>query len=254
MDHAITEYLILALLSFFAGGLTLFTGFGLSTILLPVFVIFFPVAIAVPSTAIVHFLNNFYKLFIYFKQINTKILLRFGLPALLASIVGAFLLQKLSSNERNLEILLGILIISISFLEMFPAIRNLKIGIKWAPLGGVISGFFGGLSGHQGLFRSAFLVKSGLSKNSFIATGVGIAVLVDITRLSVYGSTIFSTSIISSNDIWLPVIISTTSALFGVSLATDLVKKMTIGVIRNMVFGLIFISGVLLILGKIKFS
>ena len=251
MDHAITEYLILALLSFFAGGLTLFTGFGLSTILLPVFVIFFPVAIAVPSTAIVHFLNNFYKLFIYFRQINTKILLRFGLPALLASIVGAFLLQKLSSNERNLEILLGILIISISFLEMFPAIRNLKIGIKWAPLGGVISGFFGGLSGHQGLFRSAFLVKSGLSKNSFIATGVGIAVLVDITRLSVYGSTIFSTSIISSNDIWLPVIISTTSALFGVSLATDLVKKMTIGVIRNMVFGLIFISGVLLILGKI---
>ena len=229
MDHAITEYLILALLSFFAGGLTLFTGFGLSTILLPVFVIFFPVAIAVPSTAIVHFLNNFYKLFIYFKQINTKILLRFGLPALIASIVGAFLLQKLSSNERNLEILLGILIISISFLEMFPAIRNLKIGIKWAPLGGVISGFFGGLSGHQGLFRSAFLVKSGLSKNSFIATGVGIAVLVDITRLSVYGSTIFSTSIISSNDIWLPVIISTTSALFGVSLATDLVKKMTIG-------------------------
>jgi uncharacterized membrane protein YfcA len=251
MDHAITEYLILALLSFFAGGLTLFTGFGLSTIVLPVFVIFFPVAIAVPSTAIVHFLNNFYKLFIYFKQINTRILLRFGLPALLASIIGAFLLQKLSSNERNLEIILGILIISISFMEMFPAIRNLKIGIKWAPLGGVISGFFGGLSGHQGLFRSAFLVKSGLSKNSFIATGVGIAVLVDITRLSVYGSTIFTTSIISSNDFWLPVIISTTSALFGVSLATDLVKKMTIDVIRNMVFGLIFISGILLILGKI---
>ena len=251
MDHAITEYLILALLSFFAGGLTLFTGFGLSTILLPVFVIFFPVAIAVPSTAIVHFLNNFYKLFIYFKQINTKILLRFGLPALLASIIGAFLLQKLSSNERNLEIILGILIISISFMEMFPAIRNLKIGIKWAPLGGVISGFFGGLSGHQGLFRSAFLVKSGLSKNSFIATGVGIAVLVDITRLSVYGSTIFTTSIISTNDFWLPVIISTTSALFGVSLATDLVKKMTIDVIRNMVFGLIFISGILLVLGNI---
>jgi uncharacterized membrane protein YfcA len=251
MNHAITEYLILAVLSFFAGGLTLFTGFGLSTILLPVFVIFFPVAIAVPSTAIVHFLNNFYKLFIYFKQINIKILLRFGLPALLASIAGAFLLQKLSSNERNLEILLGILIILISFMEMFPAIRNLKIGIKWAPLGGVISGFFGGLSGHQGLFRSAFLVKSGLSKNSFIATGVGIAVLVDITRLSVYGSTIFTTSIISSNDFWLPVIISTTSALFGVSLATDLVKKMTIDVIRNMVFGLIFISGILLVLGKI---
>ena len=251
MDNTVIEYLILALLSFFAGGLTLFTGFGLSTILLPVFVVFFPVAIAVPSTAIVHFLNNFYKLFIFFKRINLKILLRFGVPALFASIFGAYLLQKLSSNERNLEILLGILIISIAFLEMFPAIRNLKIGIKWAPLGGVISGFFGGLSGHQGLFRSAFLVKSGLSKNSFIATGVGIAVLVDITRISVYGSTIVTTSIISSDGFGLPVVISTVSALFGVSLATDLVKKMTIGLIRNMVFVLIFISGVLLILGKI---
>jgi uncharacterized membrane protein YfcA len=251
MGHAITEYLILGLLSFFAGGMTLFTGFGLSTILLPVFVIFFPAAIAVPSTAIVHFLNNFYKLFIYFKKINLKVLIRFGVPALLASIAGAFLLKKLSSNERDLEIILGILIISISFLEMIPAIRNLKIGIKWAPLGGIISGFFGGLSGHQGLFRSAFLIKSGLNKNSFIATGVGIAVLVDIARLSVYGSTIFTTSIISTDGFWLPVIISTTSALFGVSLATDLVKKMTIGVIRNMVFALIFISGFLLILGKI---
>lgn len=251
MGHAMTEYLILAILSFFAGGMTLFTGFGLSTILLPVFVIFFPAAIAVPSTAIVHFLNNFYKLFIYFKKINLKVLIRFGVPALLASIAGAFLLKKLSSNERDLEIILGILIISISFLEMIPAIRNLKIGIKWAPVGGIISGFFGGLSGHQGLFRSAFLIKSGLNKNSFIATGVGIAVLVDITRLSVYGSTIFTTSIISTDGFWLPVIISTTSALFGVSLATDLVKKMTIGVIRNMVFALIFISGFLLILGKI---
>lgn len=251
MGHAMTEYLILALLSFFAGGMTLFTGFGLSTILLPVFVIFFPAAIAVPSTAIVHFLNNFYKLFIYFKKINLKVLIRFGVPALLASIAGAFLLKKLSSNERDLEIILGILIISISFLEMVPAIRNLKIGIKWAPVGGIISGFFGGFSGHQGLFRSAFLIKSGLNKNSFIATGVGIAVLVDITRLSVYGSTIFTTSIISTDGFWLPVIISTTSALFGVSLATDLVKKMTIGVIRNMVFALIFISGFLLILGKI---
>ena len=251
MGHAMTEYLILALLSFFAGGMTLFTGFGLSTILLPVFVIFFPAAIAVPSTAIVHFLNNFYKLFIYFKKINLKVLIRFGVPALLASIAGAFLLKKLSSNERDLEIILGILIISISFLEMVPAIRNLKIGIKWAPVGGIISGFFGGFSGHQGLFRSAFLIKSGLNKNSFIATGVGIAVLVDITRLSVYGSTIFTTSIISTDGFWLPVIISTTSALFGVSLATDLVKKMTIGVIRNMVFALIFISGFLLISGKI---
>ncbi|MBJ7279331.1 MAG: sulfite exporter TauE/SafE family protein [Candidatus Nanopelagicales bacterium] len=251
MDSMVTEYIILALLSFVAGGLTLFTGFHLSTILLPVFMIFLPATIAVPSTAIVHFLNNFYKLSIYFKKIDIKVLLRFGVPALLAAVGGALLLNKLSSNERSLEILLGILIISIAFLEMLPFVKKLTIDLKWAPVGGVISGFFGGLSGHQGLFRSAFLLKSGLNKTSFIATGVGIAVLVDITRLSVYGSTLFTTSIISTQNFWLPVIISTASALFGVSLATDLVKKMTIDLIRNMVYVFIFVTGVLLILGKI---
>jgi uncharacterized membrane protein YfcA len=156
MDSMVTEYIILALLSFVAGGLTLFTGFGLSTILLPVFMIFLPATIAVPSTAIVHFLNNFYKLSIYFKKIDIKVLLRFGVPALLAAVGGALLLNKLSSNERSLEILLGILIISIAFLEMLPFVKKLNIDLKWAPVGGVISGFFGGLSGHQGLFRSAF--------------------------------------------------------------------------------------------------
>jgi uncharacterized membrane protein YfcA len=213
--------------------------------------IFLPATIAVPSTAIVHFLNNFYKLSIYFKKIDIKVLLRFGVPALLAAVGGALLLNKLSSNERSLEILLGILIISIAFLEMLPFVKKLNIDLKWAPVGGVISGFFGGLSGHQGLFRSAFLLKSGLNKTSFIATGVGIAVLVDITRLSVYGSTLFTTSIISTQNFWLPVIISTASALFGVSLASDLVKKMTIDLIRNMVYVFIFVTGVLLILGKI---
>ena len=91
MDSMVTEYIILALLSFVAGGLTLFTGFGLSTILLPVFMIFLPATIAVPSTAIVHFLNNFYKLSIYFKKRDIKVLIRFGVPALLASIGGALL-------------------------------------------------------------------------------------------------------------------------------------------------------------------
>ena len=41
--------------------------------------------------------------------------------------------------------------------------------------GGLLSGFLGGLSGHQGALRSAFLIKCGLSKEVFIASGVVIA-------------------------------------------------------------------------------
>jgi uncharacterized membrane protein YfcA len=38
----------------------------------------------------------------------------------------------------------------------------------------------------QGALRSAFLARAGLSKEAFIATGVVIACLVDLSRLSVY--------------------------------------------------------------------
>jgi uncharacterized membrane protein YfcA len=38
----------------------------------------------------------------------------------------------------------------------------------------------------QGALRSTFLVRAGLSKESFIATGVVVAALVDISRLGVY--------------------------------------------------------------------
>jgi len=57
---------------------------------------------------------------------------------------------------------------------------------RYLPLGGVLSGFFGGLSGHQGALRSAFLIRCGLSQEAFVATGIVAACLVDLARLAVY--------------------------------------------------------------------
>jgi uncharacterized protein len=46
----------------FASGLTLFSGFGLGTILTPVFALFFPVPAAIAMTAVVHLANNVFKI------------------------------------------------------------------------------------------------------------------------------------------------------------------------------------------------
>ncbi len=81
------EYLFLAGLSFLAGGLTLFTGFGLATLLLPVFSLFLPIPIAIASTAVVHLINNLYKVFIFFKNINWQIVVRFGINAAIAAVI-----------------------------------------------------------------------------------------------------------------------------------------------------------------------
>jgi len=41
-------------------GLTLFSGFGLGTVLMPVFALFFPLPLAIAATAVVHFANNIF--------------------------------------------------------------------------------------------------------------------------------------------------------------------------------------------------
>ncbi|OGA86871.1 MAG: hypothetical protein A2Z90_01050 [Burkholderiales bacterium GWA2_64_37] len=48
--------------------LTLFSGFGLGTVLVPVFALFFPVPLAIAATAAVHFANNIFKFGLMAKQ------------------------------------------------------------------------------------------------------------------------------------------------------------------------------------------
>jgi hypothetical protein len=127
-------------------------------------------------------------------------------------------------------------------LEMLPAFERWAVPTRFLSLGGILSGFFGGLSGHQGAFRSAFLVRSGLSKEAFIATGVVIAVLVDATRIPVYARSIGG--VMTDHGVLLAVAVS--AAVLGVWLGTRLLKKVTIRSIRVTVSLLLVLLGIAL--------
>jgi hypothetical protein len=71
-------------------------------------------------------------------------------------------------------------------------------------VGGILSGFFGGLSGIQGAIRSAFLVKSGLKKEAYIATGVVIACFVDINGFRCMHRGLRPPVLTRTLDYWLP--------------------------------------------------
>ena len=115
-------------------------------------------------------------------------------------------------------------------------------------LGGALSGFLGGLSGHQGAFRSMFLLKAGLSKHEFIATGVAIAVVVDVMRLSLYGWHFT----IKSNDIdWTLVTWACLTAFLGTFVGKKLIAKVTINAVQILVSVLLFFIGIGLIAGLI---
>ncbi len=254
------ETVILIMTAFCASLLTFYSGFGLGTLLMPVVAIFFPLPVAVAMTAVVHFLNNIFKVFLIGARADRKVVLGFGVPALLAALVGASLLVALAElpvilsyelADREVEvtfikIVLGGLILLFAMLELSPRFARLSVDSRYLPLGGLLSGFFGGLSGHQGALRSMFLIKSGLDKESYVATAIVIAVLVDISRLVIYGNTLFDQ--VRTLD-WQLIGLTCAAAFAGAWLGKKLLKKVTIDAIRFLVACLLLVVGTGLISG-----
>ncbi len=230
---------IIAIVAFLAAILTFFSGFGLGTILTPVFMLFFPVDMAIALVGVVHFFNNLFKLSLTGRHADRQVVLRFGIPAVLAAFAGAWLLLQISGMKPwfiyqiagkvyevfPVKFIIALLLILFALMDLLPYFRTLQFSQKKLPLGGLLSGFFGGLSGHQGALRSAFLIKARLSKEAFIGTAVVVSTFVDFTRLSIYATGWSFSGILDQ----LPIItIATLSAMAGAYLGNKLLKKVTL--------------------------
>jgi hypothetical protein len=259
------SFILIAIIALFASLLTFFSGFGLGTILTPAFVLFFPIEIAVALTGVVHFLNNLFKLILIGKHADKEIIVRFGLLAIVGAFIGAQLLLQMSDfssvssplfewklgskicKVTIVKLVSGLMMLIFSIIEILPSFKNYTFEKDKLPFGGFLSGFFGGLSGHQGALRSMFLVKCGLNKESFIATGVVIACMIDITRLTTY--TQYLIEYLPSN--WSLVATATIAAFIGAYLGNKLLKKVTYQSLQKTVAILIGIMSVLLMSGII---
>ncbi|WP_299900547.1 sulfite exporter TauE/SafE family protein [uncultured Aquimarina sp.] len=251
------EIIIVSIVAFLVSILTFFSGFGLGTILTPVLMIFFPVEIAIALTGIVHFFNNVFKLFLVGKNANKSVLVRFGIPAVIAAFIGAWVLLRIPDVKPlfiytlfgntfevyPVKFVISILLIIFASMDLVPFFSKLKFGEEKLPLGGFLSGFFGGLSGNQGALRTAFLIKAGLSKEAFIGTAVVVSTFVDFTRLSVYATNVSQSGI--SDNIQL-VVCATASAIAGAFLGNKLLKKVTLKFLQVVVAVMLILISVAL--------
>lgn len=256
------EIYVILIVALFASGLTLFSGFGLGTLLMPVIAIFFPVEIAIAITAMVHLANNVFKVALLGKKANRSVLLSFGITAVAFAFFGALVLGWLSGippifeyvafgNQIQispLKLIVGILILIFVMLELSTGFSSIALDKKYLPYGGVISGFFGGLSGHQGAFRSMFLLKAGLNKEEFVATGIMLAVMVDMSRMLIYGLEITRQHRIVE---WQLVIAASVSAFIGAYFGSKLLTKITIRSIQIVVSILLVMVSLGLISGAL---
>ena len=256
------DILIISIIAFIVAILTFFSGFGLGTILTPVMMIFFPVEVSIALTGIVHFSNNVFKLFLVGKKFDKEVLLRFGIPAVIFAFIGAMLLVKIPNVqpiysyelfEKTFEIFLMKMIVAIfmlffAIIDLIPYFNNLQFDKKKLPIGGALSGFFGGLTGAQGALRSAFLIRANLSKEAFVGTTVVISTFVDFTRLGVYSSRILSLDLKEN----MPMLIcATLSAMTGAFIGNKLLKKVTLKFLQISVATLLIVISIGLGLGWI---
>lgn len=246
------SFVIVSAAALLVAALTLFSGFGLGSLLMPVFALFFPVEVAIGATAVVHLANNLFKLLLVGRWASRAVVLRFGLPAIAAAVVGAFVLRLLAGVEplftwqlgsRTCEVTpvkltIASLIAVFSLLELSQRFESLALPAKWLPVGGMLSGFFGGLSGHQGALRSAFLVRSGLSRDGFVGTTAVTSALVDLSRLVVYAAAALAVggeTVRLEGELAALVAVACAAALLGTLVGTRLVRKVKLATLQRVV-------------------
>jgi len=259
------QVVVVSLAAFIAAGLTLYSGFGLGTLMLPVFALFLPVQMAVVATALVHGANNLFKILLLGRHADRDVVLRFGLPAVAAALAGAMALGWLAVSDSELtvhvngrtvaqvtpvKLIVGLLMIGFALFELLPRFQRLEFDRRYLPLGGLLSGFFGGLSGHQGALRSAFLAKSGLTTQRFVGSNAVIGFLVDLTRIGAYVALFAGAGIAADGFTAWPLVLAGAAAAFcGVLLGKRYLHKVTMKSVRTLVALLLFGVGAALLAG-----
>ena len=260
------EFIVVGLVALAVSIASLFSGFGLGTVLMPAFALFFPLPVAIAATAVVHLANNIFKVALVGRHADWKVVVRFALPAAIAAIAGAWLLVWLSwlpvptsyhVEDRVFQVTIvktavGILIIGFALFELVPGLKRLSFDSRLLPVGGIISGLLGGFSGNQGALRSAFLIKSGLNPKAFIGTTTVSAVVVDLVRVPIYGASFyFKDGIhISADLLWL-VLTAIIFAFLGSFIGSRLMGKIEIRMLQNIVGAMLILVGLGLITGLI---
>lgn len=228
----------------FTSLLTLLSGFGLGTILTPVFALFYDVKLAILLVAIIHFMNNVLKFSLFRKHVDWKLLQRFGLVSVAGALLGA-VLQAILFSEW-IKIFLGVILVILGIVEFIPERRAVRLPRKIDIAGGFISGLLGGLVGNQGAIRSAYMLNYDLTKESFIGTATVIALLIDATRIPIYLTTHAEYFSQIRADLLIVVAIAFTGTIVGKRLLRNIspraFKKIVAGFV--VIVGIAFLSGI----------
>ena len=195
-----------------AAALTVPAGFGLATMLTPVVLFWLPPHEAIAVVAIIHSAHNAWKLKLLRLSVDFGAVKRYGWALVVGAVIGALLHSYIPSDP--LLLVVGLALVILPILSATERWTNFRLPESEDRIGGFGSGFFGGLTGHQGALRAMFLQKRLPDKVSYAATASVLALAVDITRIPIY--IIFEGSAIL--DEYVLILALVISAVVGVNL------------------------------------
>lgn len=243
-----------------ASAVTIVSGFGLNTVLVPAFAVLFPLPLAIAAVALVHLLSSATRLVVFRAHIERTIARQFVPWAVVGGAGGALLLDALGSMPVLVEyrlfgvtktitaakLTVGVAIAILSLYELRHTSGVQPLRAASVRLGAFASGFFGGLSGNQGAIRSAVLIRAGLTPLGFAATGALAAVTIDLTRLVVYGAAGNVSDLLSDSAIRNAIVAATAGAVLGALVGRRLLTAMSSELLHQVV-GRSLVAGGLLI-------
>ena len=239
MDGGLIVFSLAA--TFFAAALTVPAGFGLATMITPIVFLWLEPHEAVAVVGIVHGSHNAWKLKVLRQSVDYEAVKRYGWAMVVGALIGAALNTAVEADP--LLLIVGIALVMLPLLSISEKWTNYRLPEAEDRIGGFGSGFFGGLTGHQGALRAMFLQKRLPDKSEYAATAAVLALVVDITRVPVYVA-LEGWQILDAG--WL-IIGLVLAAVLGVQLGKRWLKKWKSDTIRNGILLAIVASGVLYI-------
>lgn len=180
------DILLIAVLTLVASVVGTFTGFGTSTIMVPVLAAFLPLPQVLLLVGIIHWFGDIWKMLLFRSGIRWKLILLFGITGIAASVAGGLLVFR-APEDRLARALGAFLLAYVLFILAKPRFRIPQTTLT-ATAGGLLHGFTAGIFGVGGAVRGAFLAAFDLPKAVYIFTSGAIGSIVDSGRILTYWS------------------------------------------------------------------
>ena len=176
--------LLIAAAGVAAGAIASVAGFGIGSLLTPIFALHTGTRLAVAAVAIPHLAGTALRFWMLRGRLDRRVFVWFGLTSAAGGLAGALL--HASASNGALARVFGGLLIFVGLTELTGLMSRVRLGKKAAWIAGGLSGFLGGLVGNQGGIRSAALLSFDLNKEAFVATATAVGLIIDGARLPVY--------------------------------------------------------------------